>query len=871
MRSTGVDFEEAFQRLHDPALVIEASFQQLVAWNGSAKQLLGYADGELGGLTLEALVAPRLQALYRGALQRQIILATNGATPRAELELPIVRRGGEEIVVELALTGLTGRGRNEPHVLVVLRDASERRQATLQMRVQDVQRQQLRGRNARLLQGLMERTAQIKAANEQLRAQMRELELAAEERVRLASEQAARVEAEKAHERTELLYRQAQEAIQRDQRSLALVSMLLESAPVGLAFFDRELRVTKVNRELTEITGRHSGIYYGRTPRELDPKMADLIEPHLRGVLETGKPIVDLQVTGHIAAAPGVQRNWQASYYPVRLESGEVVGVGAVIADVTERVRSEAELRDREQRYRELFDEAPVGYHEVDVEGRIVRVNRTELAMLGYREEELVGRPVWEITADPEHTQRTFAKWLTGGAGSEPVERSYRRKDGSILQARARVRALRREDGKIAGMRVIVEDITEEKRTEAALQESEARYRELFDDAPVGYHEVDIEGRIVRVNRTELAMLGYTEAELLGRYIWELMAEREAARENFREKIDDGEPDHAVVRTLVRQDGSGLSALLEGRAIRDSEGRVIGRRATIQDVSARRQAEVSLQKSEARYRELFDEAPVGYHELDLEGRIARVNRTELDLLGYREKELVGRHIWEISEDPELSRKTFESWMAGVDRERSFQRAFRRKDGTLITVRTRGRLLRGEDGVVAGIRVIVEDISDEMRAEAARRESEARYRELFDEAPVGYHEVDLEGRIVRVNRTELKMLGYTESELLGRHAWEIVTEQDESRQRVQSHLSQPAPIHSVERTLIRKDGGHVRASMDFRQLRDPDGKIVGVRTTVQDLRERLRNQRRRLRRVRSALRRSRPSKGRRRGSRPTLPC
>ncbi len=126
---------------------------------------------------------------------------------------------------------------------------------------------------------------------------------------------------------------------------------------------------------------------------------------------------------------------------------------------------------------------------------------------------------------------------------------------------------------------------------------------------------------------------------------------------------------------------------------------------------------------------------------------------------------------------------------------------------------------------------------EVCADAARKEV-ARYRELFDEAPVAYHEVDREGRISRINRAEVEMLGYLPEEMIGRHVWEFIGEDKVSREAVLAKLSGARPPgHRLERTYTRKDGTSIPILCEDRLIRDAAGTIVGIRTAIQDISDR----------------------------------
>jgi PAS domain S-box-containing protein len=127
--------------------------------------------------------------------------------------------------------------------------------------------------------------------------------------------------------------------------------------------------------------------------------------------------------------------------------------------------------------------------------------------------------------------------------------------------------------------------------------------------------------------------------------------------------------------------------------------------------------------------------------------------------------------------------------------------------------------------------------DRQRAEEALLRSDKEFRQLFDDAPVGYHELDHEGRIVRVNQTELTSLGYAAEEILGHFVWEFLDDQEASRQSVLAKLSgTKLPAKGVERLYRRKDLTTITVVSEDIVLRDADGRITGIRTTLQDITE-----------------------------------
>jgi PAS domain S-box-containing protein len=164
------------------------------------------------------------------------------------------------------------------------------------------------------------------------------------------------------------------------------------------------------------------------------------------------------------------------------------------------------------------------------------------------------------------------------------------------------------ENGKMKGVIEYVRDITERKRTEEALRENEERFRDLYDSAPVGYHEYDTEGLITNVNRTDLEMLGYHREEMIGQYIWKFNVEEDFARQQILEKLAGlRPPGRSLERTYRRKDGTTFPVLIEDRLTKDERGRITGIRCIIQDITERKQMEEALRKREEEAQRLAGE------------------------------------------------------------------------------------------------------------------------------------------------------------------------------------------------------------------------------------------------------------------------
>lgn len=373
-------------------------------------------------------------------------------------------------------------------------------------------------------------------------------------------------------------------------------------------------------------------------------------------------------------------------------------------------------------------------------EFRIVEANERATQAYGYSREEFLGLTARDLR--PPETWAVIGEQIRQIRERKSLvfETIHRRKDGSTFPVEVSVRGLEVEGKQY--FQSIIRDISERKEAEERLRKSEERFRDLFDNAPVAYHEFDREGKITRVNRTELEMLGYTLDEMIGQPVWNFNVQPDRVRDTILAKLSGKlPPQRAFERVLRRKDGSLVPVLIEDRLLRDESGEIIGIRATLQDITERKKAEAereklihelqetlqalrekeeALGKSEERFRDLFDHAPIGYHEYDLEGRITNVNQTDLEMLGYTREEMIGEYIWKFNVGGEIIREQVLAKLAGkLPPGKELERTYRRKDGTTFPVLVEDRLIRDEEGRIKGIRCIIQDITERKKAEAER--------------------------------------------------------------------------------------------------------------------------------------------------------
>jgi PAS domain S-box-containing protein len=216
-------------------------------------------------------------------------------------------------------------------------------------------------------------------------------------------------------------------------------------------------------------------IFAGAKEAIIGKTVADLSPPEQHD----GRSSVDLAVQLIDEAKPGSLQTfeWQHRALDGRLFDAEVqlkrfgedagdVLLVAFIHDITERKQAEEQIRKSEEQFRNLYDEAPVGYFEYDLQGNITRVNNTYLRILGYSAEDMLGQPCWKFIVDEVAREQILAKLVGVRTPAVGLERTYRHKDGTIFPVLFEDRLLLDEEGHIKGVRTTIQDITERKRAE---------------------------------------------------------------------------------------------------------------------------------------------------------------------------------------------------------------------------------------------------------------------------------------------------------------------------------------------------------------------------------------------------------------------
>jgi len=291
----------------------------------------------------------------------------------------------------------------------------------------------------------------------------------------------------------------------------------------------------------------------------------------------------------------------------VRKSDGRVDHIIAVLEDITERKRAEVELQKSEERYRALVENASDIVFRTDEKGYFTFINPAALRISGYEEGEIIGKH-YKMFVRPDMFKEAianFANQLINRTKNTYTEYPVLTKEGHEVWLGQNTQLIMKED-QVTGFQAVARDISERKRAEKELSESEKKYRAMLENIQDGYYEVDLLGNLTYVNPSLSRILGYSQAELIGMNNRQYMDKENAKKvfKAFNTVYKTETPTSHFDWELIRKDMKKAFVGCSVSLIKDSFGKPIGFRGIVRDITYKKRAEEALKHSEKRYREL---------------------------------------------------------------------------------------------------------------------------------------------------------------------------------------------------------------------------------------------------------------------------
>ena len=408
---------------------------------------------------------------------------------------------------------------------------------------------------------------------------------------------------------------------------------------------------------------------------------------------------------------------------------------------IAEMEQSQSNLKEAEEKYRNIFENCIEGIYQTILEGRFIGANPSAARLLGYESPADLINSVTDIGtqvyAYPEDREKAIRSLKEHGA-FENFEMQYRKKDGNIAWGLHNSRLVQDDQGNILYIEGTIQDITERKQMEEVLRESEEKYRSLVEHAYDAIMIADLGGNLLEVNEKTEKLLGYTKDELLDTNISQIHPGEELGRvlRTFRDMVE-GKTGSLLDTKVLRKDGKTVPIDISGGIITYG-GRQVAQ-GIFRDITERKEIEqhlldyqklleklveertAELKESEEKYRDIFEDAVVGIYQSTPEGRFLMVNSALAQVYGYESPEELVQSVTDIATQIYAEPERRKLFMAAIKKNeivRNFEIQARSKDGLIKHMSINAHTVKDGNGDVLYYEGIIQDITDRKVAEKA---------------------------------------------------------------------------------------------------------------------------------------------------------
>ncbi|MEI7837045.1 MAG: PAS domain S-box protein, partial [Planctomycetota bacterium] len=498
------------------------------------------------------------------------------------------------------------------------------------------------------------------------------------------------------------------------------------------------------------------------------------------------------------------------------------------------------DLRRSEAHYRAIVDQAADGIFIMSCEGEIIEVNDAFANMHGYTAKELLATSLAGLDPDSKPLFAARMRWILAGE-TLTFEVEHLRKDGSRFPLEVSASLV-----EVGGQKCIMafhRDITDRKRAEEILRESEQRYRSLVNGIGLGVVQIGADYRIRSVNSAQARLFGKAPADFVGKECFREFEKRDALCPNCPGKLamETGQPVE-IDRQGVRDDGRTHMARVQAFPLSESMGQGVGFIEVAEDITDRLRAEEALRDSEDRFRTLTTLSPVGIYLTDTEGHCDYANPRWCEMAGLSLEEALGEG-WIRGLHPEDKAGVFSLWQQMVASEGHWgmEYRFQTPAGKVTWVYGLATARRGASGKIVGYVGVNTDITDRKQVEVALRTSETNLRTLLDTIPDLVWLKDPQGVYLRCNRRFEGLFDAKEGDILGKTDYDFMSREvaDAFRQHDRAAVDAGKATQNDEWVTFAEDGHRELLETSKTPIVGSDGRLIGILGIGRDITDRKR--------------------------------
>ena len=545
---------------------------------------------------------------------------------------------------------------------------------------------------------------------------------------------------------------------------------------------------------------------------------------------KTSTPIIKLtEVTKKMAMGDFTQR--------VDIRREDEIGVLANSFDAMAKSLDEKtkEIAASEKRYRELVNSIREGVYQSEpgVDGAFTFINNAGAELLGYSSpKEVIGTKVKNIYVDTEDRKRLCEKLEKDGVWKDSVF-LCKRKNDATFHVEHTSNLLRNEKGDPIAIYGVFRDISERKKAEMVIVESEKRYRLLFDSLKEGVYqsEPEVDGVFTWVNQSGAEILGYkSPEEVIGTKVKDIYVNPDE-RKKVVEKLNKEGLLKNFTSFCKRKDGEQFYMERTSNLVTDERGKPIRIDGIFRDITERKRLEEELQESERHHRQLLNSLKEGIYQCEPteDGVLTWINKAGAEILGYKSpEEVTGTKVMDIYVDPDDRRKVVERLKKeGVLK--SFTSLCKRKNGEHFYMERTSSLVTDEKSNTVRIDGIFRDITERKMLEEELEEAESRHRQFLNLLKEGVYQSEPaeDGVFTWINQAGAEMLGYSSiGDVVGVPVKDVYVNPNDRKELIKNLKSEGMRKDFIS-YCKKKSGERFISEMTCSLLRDESGKAVRV--------------------------------------------
>jgi PAS domain S-box-containing protein len=514
------------------------------------------------------------------------------------------------------------------------------------------------------------------------------------------------------------------EAEQSFQEVTKRLEKIAEMGDDGIIVFDEDYKIGYANTIASELTGYSKEKLVGTDFRRLlsEGDIGYLGQMHSEvGADENKRVCIEMEVL----TEKGLKRDAEVCITIARKEKGGFQTY-AYLRDITERKRMEREIREATKRFEKIAEMGEDGVIVFDEDSRIEFANQMASEIMGFTKEQILGREFFSLIGKRDEEFLEEMVMRGEGMGQKVcTEMVLHTSPGQVKETEVCIAPTQSEDGRIKTY-AYIRDITERKKFEKDLRESEEKYRNLFERVRHGLYISTKEGHFLDCNQAMWGLLGYQDKkEFLKLDIVKDLYVNPEDRETFMESVEKQGFVKDFEVEWKKRNGERITVLLASTAKRDEKGTIIGYEGLNIDISDRKKMEKELKEANDFLMNLIESSVDGIIVTDMKGDILIFNKGAENLLGYKSEEVVGkmniRSIYQSGIAKEVMDKLRSPDFGGIGKLTSFPIFHRRKDGELIEGDLSASLIYDEKGKEIASVGIFKDLRERLKMERELRE------------------------------------------------------------------------------------------------------------------------------------------------------